>query len=262
MIPYLAVEDAAPLLLACTGRHGGVSRGAYCSANMAWHVGDQEEAVVANRGRLRQQLGGGSRFTGLVTVSQVHGDRVVIVDPRRESEPDAWRHQKADGLITREPGWLLGILTADCFPVFLAAGGNAGVGVVHAGWRGVVRGIVPRAIVDLASFTGTRPEDMRLYIGPGIRRCCFAVGAEVPAAIEHAWPGLNMAAIWFPGPRPGYGRVDLPALIACQAAQAGIPVGRIFDCGICTAGGDFFFSYRRDHGITGRQIGVIGLPAG
>ncbi|MBN2231224.1 MAG: peptidoglycan editing factor PgeF [Deltaproteobacteria bacterium] len=261
-LPYIGVDDAASLLVAFSGRHGGVSRGPCGGANMAWQVGDDDRAVAANRRLLLEEVAGSGRPPRLITVTQVHGDRVMTVESRRGCDPGVWRHLEADGLITREPGPCLGILTADCFPVLLAAGENAGVGAVHAGWRGVVRGIVPRAIEKLAVLAGVRPAAMRMFIGPGIRRCCFEVGEEVPAALERACPALDVATIWWPGPRPGYGYLDLPAAICRQAQGAGVQVEHIADCGLCTADGDFFFSYRRDHGITGRQIGVIGLRAG
>jgi polyphenol oxidase len=166
----------------------------------------------------------GFEVADLVLARQVHGGDLLDV-PRGSSGVLG----RADGLVTRMPGPVLGLLTADCAPIVVA--GDASVAVLHGGWRGLVAGIVERGVaaVDRAQ---------RAWVGPTIRACCYDVGPEVVDAFRRR--GL---------PVSGGRRVDPARAAAAVLEKAGIEVA-VSD--VCTACDPSYFSYRRD-GTTGRQ---------
>jgi len=222
-----------------TTREGGVSEGPYRSLNLGLGQAAQDApgAVEANHVRLREQLDARS----LVTVKQVHGVNLVQVK-------DARRDVEADGILTNVPGDHALILVADCAPVLLARRDSAMVGAVHAGWRGAVAGIASRAV----ALMGT--SDVVVAIGPCIGPCCFEVGPEVAEAAAKV--GGSDVVIPRAGGNP---HVDLAGIVAADLEKAGVSARHIDILRICTRCTSEFFSHRRDHGVTGRQAGLIGL---
>ena len=91
---------------------------------------------------------------------------------------------KGDGLMTGEPGVLLGIQTADCIPVLVADRKNRAVAAFHAGWRGTLARIVENGVGRMRLEFGSKPEHLIASIGPGIGQCCYAVGEEVRQQFE------------------------------------------------------------------------------
>jgi YfiH family protein len=162
------------------------------------------------------------------TVHQVHGGRVV-----RATGPGVGG--EADALFTVTPGVPLAVFTADCLAV--AIEGADGVGIAHAGWRGIVAGVVERMRGDMESV-GLVPT--RAAIGPGIGPCCFEVGEEVAAQFEdHA-----TVTTW------GTTSVDLSSAVAAQLDGL-----QVWQAGICTKCSGGFFSHRRD-GTPARAAGI------
>ncbi len=224
-VPFLRDEGALAhgFLVAFTGRDGGVSAPPYDSLNLARRVGDDHAAVDENRRRAAAAAG----FDGeaLVLARQLHGIDILEAAPG-----DAGVIGEADGLVARRPGSVVAILTADCAPVVLA--GSSGVAVLHAGWRGLVAGVVAagvRALGDVAAA----------WVGPSIHACCYEVGPEVTDAFRRE--ALPVA---------GEGRVD-PGRAACVALRrAGVTrLTMSTECTSCSPG---YFSFRRDS-VTGRQ---------
>jgi YfiH family protein len=228
----LVVDDDAGnhgVLVAFSDRIGGVSRVPYDTLNLAARVGDDSADVDANRRRVAAAAG--FEPPALVLARQVHGTGVIEAGPG-----DAGVIGDADILVTRAPGRVLAILSADCVPVVLQ--GDGVVAVVHAGWRGLVGGAIETGIAALGSVT-------RAWVGPSIHACCYEVGPEVVAAFEAA--GLPIAA----DDRVDPGRAAIVAL-----RRGGIDgIEAITDCTSCDAR---YFSYRRD-GVTGRQGSFVGL---
>jgi purine-nucleoside/S-methyl-5'-thioadenosine phosphorylase / adenosine deaminase len=210
------------VLVAFLNRTGGVSRAPFDSLNLAVRGGDERADVVTNRARAAAAVG--FDIADLVLARQVHGADLLEV-PRGSSGVLG----RADGLVTRVPGPVLGLLSADCAPIVLA--GDASVAVLHGGWRGLAAGIVERGVaaVDRAR---------RAWVGPTIRACCYEVGPEVVDAFRRR--GL---------PVDGERRVDPARAAAAVLEKAGIQVA-VSD--VCTACDPSYFSYRRD-GTTGRQ---------
>lgn len=166
-------------------RVGGASL-AYCGEsgqgelNLGFTAEDDRAVVVRNRTLLAQAITG-SEETPMATLRQIHSNIVAVVGRSRVSCKSL---QKADGLMTGEPGLLLAILTADCIPVLVADRRRRVVAAFHAGWRGTVQRIVEAGIGRMRLEFGSRPEDLVAAIGPGIGLCCYAVGEEVLSAFE------------------------------------------------------------------------------
>lgn len=284
-VEWLAVPGwgkAAWLWHGFSTRKGGVSR-AYCAddapgeLNLGFTADDSTEAVARNR-RLLAEAVSGDAGTPLVAVKQFHSSlvhRATAADAKRERP---WR---ADGLITDEPGLLLGIQTADCIPVLLADRKRRVVGAFHAGWRGTVKRIVESGVGRMRLEYGCRPEDMVAAIGPGVGACCYAVGEEVLSEFESQFAYArelfhevystdavrNKYPMLFLTQRaPGHSPIgpslhlDLVEANRRQLLAAGLKARAIHVVGGCTScQTEMFFSHRASQGHAGRMMAVIGI---
>jgi polyphenol oxidase len=226
---------SAGLLVAFTDRRGGISEPPFESLNLAMRVGDEEARVAENR--VRVAAAAGFDPERLALARQVHGTRVIEIERGMTGVCG-----EADVLVARGPGPVLGVLTADCAPVALA--GERGVALAHAGWRGLVAGVVERAVEQVAPVRSA-------WIGPCIHACCYEVGAEVVEAF--AAGSLPVA---------GERRVDPGRAAAVALRRAGVEAIAARD--ECTSCNPRYFSYRRD-GLTGRQgafVSILAIAAG
>lgn len=204
---------------------------------------------IGGRAPVQGVLGGWERLragTGSpvgVVARQVHGSRVVLHGP---GDPGLRIvHPPADGHATASPGVLLAVTVADCVPVFLVDGQGRGIALLHAGWRGVVAGILEEGVATLRLRLGIEVDDLSLHLGPSICGLCYEVGPEVHEAL-----GLPVPA----GPTP----VDLRAELARRAVAIGISGARITRSSRCTREeGETFFSHRG--GDAGRQVAFLGI---
>jgi len=227
-----------------TTRAGGVSRAPWESFNLGDHVGDHPAAVAANREQLQQFLGR-ARPQWL---SQVHGIQVVEA---RAGGPV----QEADASWSSTPGVACTVLTADCLPVLFADPAGPRVAAAHAGWRGLLNGVLE---ATLACFDA--PERVQIWLGPAIGPLAFEVGPEVRSAFCDQHAGAEIAFV--PSPlHPGRWLADLYQLAWQRLARAGVT--QVSGGEYCTfTQQDLFFSYRRD-GVTGRMASLIWIdPAG
>ena len=220
-----------------TTRAGGVSEGEYASMNLGIASGDDPARVQANRAILMRHLPSPPPW-----LRQVHGTAVVDLDGDAERTGDA--------CVTRVPGRVAGVLTADCLPVFLADAKGTRVAVAHAGWRGLAAGVLEESVASL----DVPPAEVLAWMGPAIGPDAFEVGPEVRAAFVAADAQAGEA---FRPHTPGKYMADLYALARRRLARAG--VGRIHGGGSCTfQERDRFFSYRR-HKASGRMGSFIWL---
>ena len=231
-------DAPGPYRVEFSTRCGGVSDGDFRSLNLGLWTEDEPDHVIENRRRLAEAVDAdASRAT---MAWQCHGARVTRAQPVGFVTPGrVW--ERCDGLWTDEPGQPMMLLTADCLPVAICrADGVPALALLHAGWRGLLAGIVGEG----CSVLGQAP--LAAAIGPGIGPCCYEVGAEVAEPYSRAF-GADVLAD---------GRLDL--WTACERAlrAAGCDdVHRVDRCTSCES--ETFFSHRRDSGRTGRQ-GVIG----
>ncbi len=223
-----------------TTRAGGVSSGKFASLNLSTRVGDDAQCVARNRAILRACLPAEPAW-----MKQVHG--TAVIDATRAT-PDT----EADAAVTRDPGAVCAVMTADCLPLLLSDRAGKRVGIAHAGWRGLAGGVIENVVQAMQ----VPPQDLIAYIGPGIGARRYEVGEDV----HQAFVGRNPAAATSFAPRQnGTYFVDLYELARQRLAAAG--VAGIHGGGFCTASEERFFSFRRDR-TTGRMASLIWLEEG
>lgn len=227
---------------AFTLRTGGVSTPPFDSLNVGTHVGDDPEAVVENRARLRRALALPAEPTWL---EQVHGSDVVTV--AGEAAP-AKPYPRADAAVTRSKAQVCVIQVADCMPVLFAARDGSAVGAAHAGWRGLASGVLDATVRSLA----IEPANLIAWMGPAIGPKHFEVGGEVREAFIAQDPE---AATAFACNDRGRWQCDLYWLARRRLQILG--VSSISGGGWCTfADSSRFYSYRRDSRC-GRMAALI-----
>jgi hypothetical protein len=254
---------------AFTTRVGGASRGVFASLNFGnpMHLSgadrDPASNIAENFRRVLAVIGAGGRE--VVQVYQVHGGAARAFragNPSRDAGAGPAGETidfKADALVTDDPARVVAVRVADCVPVLLASADGRIVAAVHAGWRGVAAGV---ALAAVRAMRGLGAVEIVGAIGPCISAAAFEVGPEVVAALRAA---LGEAASVRAHPDPvaraaGKAMVDLPESLRRQLADFG--VGEVDVIARCTVGEpDAFFSHRRDKGVTGRMVGVIGPRA-
>ena len=219
-------------------RHGGVSVAPWDSLNLGDHVGDDPLAVAENRRRLVQCAGLPREPQWL---QQVHGVRVL------ELHPDAQPAEPADACWTSHTRLPCAVMTADCLPVLFAATDGSCVAAAHAGWRGLVAGVLEATVAALP----VPVHGLQAWLGPAIGPQAFEVGDEVRAAFVAACAddARHFRA------EAGRWRADLFALARRRLGDLG--VAGIGGGDVCTVGDPSrFFSHRRD-GRCGRMASVI-----
>jgi YfiH family protein len=263
-------------------RRGGLSR-AYCvegapgELNLGFTADDDRDTVAANR-RLLAEAVSGDAATPLMAIRQIHSGLVVVAGAADASRE---RPQKADGMMTDEPGLLLGVQTADCIPVLVADRKRRVVAAFHAGWRGTVKRIVENGVGRMRLQFGSRPEDLVAAIGPGIGPCCYAVGDEVLSGFESQFayarelfrevydsdPVRTRYPMLFLTQRaPGHSEIgpslhlNLAEANRRQLLAASLKPRAIQLVGGCTnCQRELFFSHRGSQGRAGRMMSVIGI---
>ncbi len=265
-------------------RTGGMSK-VYRSSqrsgelNLGFTASEEEANVAANRERFFAAVAGNPQFP-VVTLRQIHSSLL-----RRVTAQDAKAKAvlKADGMMTDAPGLLLAIQTADCIPVLIADRKRRAVAGFHAGWRGTLMRIVENGVGKMRLEYGSKPEDLVAAIGPGIGQCCYAVGDEAREefesqfayAYELFFDGNDIDRVkekypllFLTARPPGHGsagaglHLDLVEANRRQLLDAGLREDAISVVGDCTnCRTDRYFSYRAEHGFTGRMFSVIGVRA-
>ena len=226
-----------------TLRGGGVSAGPCASLNLAAHVGDRPEAVAANRLLLREAA---HLPDEPMWLEQVHGAEVA------HHPGTVRRPPRADAAVALEPGRVCAVLTADCLPVVLTDGAGTRIGVAHAGWRGLVGGVLQATITALEA----PPVELHAWLGPAIGPTAFEVGPEVRDAYLAGLPAPDADRCFRPNERGRY-LADIYGLARLVLREAG--VGHVHGGGWCTyCDAQRFFSFRRD-GVTGRMATLAWL---
>lgn len=222
-----------------TTRQGGVSRAPYNTLNLGDHVGDDPAAVAENRRRLREAVPLPAEPRWL---QQVHG--IGCCDAA-----DVQQGSEADALFTTREGVVCAVLTADCLPVLLCDEAGSRVAAVHAGWRGLLAGVIENSVRSLGGGC-----DLLAWLGPAIGPDAFEVGPEVYHAFSQYRAEAERA---FKPAAEGKWLADIYALARQRLAECGVK--RIYGGDFCTFGDrDRFYSYRRD-GQTGRFASLIWL---
>ncbi len=221
-----------------TTRRGGVSLPPYDSLNLGDHVGDAPEAVVENRRRLREGLKLPAEPRWL---TQIHG--TYCCDAATVQTP-----MEADAQFADQPGVVCAVLTADCLPLLLCDAAGERVAAVHAGWRGLLDGVIEHSVQAMGGQGGMA------WLGPAIGPAAFEVGGEVRAAFVGRDPAAAKAFVSGSGDK---WLADLYLLARQRLAASGVT--RVYGGDLCTfSDSERFYSYRRD-GQTGRIVSLIWL---
>lgn len=224
-----------------TTRNGGVSKGPWASFNLGDHVGDDPAAVAANRAALTSRLPAEPCW-----LTQVHG--TVAVDAEKGA-----KIKNADAVYARQPEQVCVVMTADCLPVLLCDRQGTVVAAAHAGWRGLLAGVLESTVAAMQVPSG----ELLAWLGPAIGPRCFEVGDEVRQAFVAADPAASLGFV--PG-EAGKWLCDIYLLARQRLASLGVPSVSGGDA--CTVSeAERYFSYRRD-GVTGRMASLIWLEKG
>tara|TARA_R110002073_G_scaffold336542_1_gene534893 strand:- start:221 stop:1015 length:795 start_codon:yes stop_codon:yes gene_type:complete len=224
-----------------TTRRGDLSPPPWQGFNLGLNCEDDRQRVLAAREQVSAAIGAHSP----VWLTQVHGNRVITA-PSEEAQT----LPEADGAVTRETGQPCAVLTADCLPVLIARNDGSAVGALHAGWRGLLDGVLENGVTALAGTTA----DIHAWLGPAICCRCYQVDDTVREAfVRHS----QSAASGFSADGPGHWRMDLGVLARQRLLAAGVTSISGGDlCTHCRA--DLFYSFRHE-GVTGRFATIIWL---
>jgi YfiH family protein len=256
--PVLVVDLGDGVRAAFTGRSGGESPEPWESLNLGLGVDDDRSRVLRNRERAGGWLG-----APVVFATQVHGAGVGVVlddgfasagfaSARFASAQASGTWGEHDALVTAAVGVGLGVLAADCVPVLLADPVARVVGVVHAGRRGLVAGVVRAGLATMREH-GADLARTRAVVGPSACGTCYEVPAEMRADVAATHPATWSTTSW------GTPALDLPAGVAAELLLAGVQVTRT---DVCTITDERFFSHRRAAAAgatTGRFAGMVAL---
>jgi hypothetical protein len=207
-------------------------------AEYALHTAENDQeyrAAVRARLALSEKTG----FPSLVTLRQTHSCLVLRVDGDNLSNYLADPLIEGDGLYTSLPGVLLGILTADCLPVFITDSEGSFAGIVHAGRAGVEKGIHLELARKVREDFGIAPFDLRVFVGPHIRACCYEVGPETAEGWSAKYVEEHEGRLY----------LKLERRVMDELADSGVPTEALRSCGYCTRCSEkpSFWSYRAGH---------------
>jgi YfiH family protein len=224
-----------------TGVCAAVSRRS--DGNMSLSYGDTQYSL---RNRRNFLSGRGINYEQVVAVQQVHAGVVHYVDDLdrgRGADAYATAIPDADALVTGKRHVPLAVLTADCLGIFLYDPKTPAIGLAHAGWKGTREKIAENTVQFMQHYCGSRPQDISVFFGPSIRKCCYEVGEEFRILFPHEVAERDDRLFF-----------DLAAVNKKQLLDAGIRREHIRDPGVCTCcNSEEYFSYRRE----GRECGRI-----
>lgn len=230
-------------------RKGGVSAGPYRSLNFSVSVGDDPDRVKQNLGIAADRLG--VTVERVLFLSQVHGTTCHLVNGDETFAEVSVR--EGDALLSRSPTVACGVRTADCMPILIADDDTGAVAAVHAGWRGVERGVIRKAVERLRRVIG-REGRLLAAIGPHISARAFEVSADVADRLAKCSTASDALQLSY-GAKP---HVNLRLIARAQLSELGISAEQIDDVAGCTFGDtELFFSYRRDGKVGGRHLSAI-----
>ena len=245
--PYLIPDWPAPANIhaATTLRAEGASEGAYFSLNPALHVGDDSEHVKQNRLIIRDIL---KLPSEPVWLDQIHSATVI-------EATNTLGLQQADASFTNRTGVVCTVMTADCLPLLVCSKEGSQVAAIHAGWRGLLAGVISETILALKKSvepSRVNNKDFLVWLGPAIGPHCFEVGGEVPEAFLKKSPDFASA---FKSQCYDKWLADIYQLARIELSSLGIV--DVYGGSFCTfTEQEQFYSYRRDR-QTGRMATLI-----
>jgi hypothetical protein len=244
---YPNITAAVPNITACfTTRDGGVSSPPYHSLNLAFHVGDNAQDVLANHSLLASHLDYNPHT--LVHMKQIHSDNIIEIDASHAFDTPP----TCDALITNRPNIPLMIMSADCTPILLYDTQNHAIGVVHAGRAGALSEILPKTIQHMNKSYGTDINHLLVVLGPSIHGCCYEINDTIAQTVKEK--GYCKALLT----KNEKVFLDVNTILLQQLDFLGVLQTNIEVIDHCTAcQSDTYFSYRAHCQHTGRIAGVM-----
>jgi len=227
-----------------TLRYPGDSLGVYEQFNLALHVGDDENHVLANRHQLMQlaHLPSTPRW-----LNQTHSNTALLAETISAEVPP-----NADASYTQKTGEVCVVMTADCLPILITNKEGTEVAAIHAGWQGLAKGVIENTLSKLSS----KPESLFIWIGPSIQQASYEVGEDFYAAFATSHTSQEMNATFLTQQHQKW-LANVPLLAVQRLMRSGVLKDNIYLSGECTyANSEKYFSYRRD-GVTGRMASLI-----
>jgi YfiH family protein len=217
---------------------GGSSKGNFNNFNLALHVDDEKGAVLANRDLLLSYY---NLLSSPIWINQTHSNVSIDADSI-SSIVDA------DASYSKKLGTVCGVLTADCLPVFVTNKDGTAVGIAHAGWRGLVGGVIESLIESFKCNT----EDLIVHLGPAISQLSFEVGEEVKSQYLAKNQNFDSCFAFFND------KHYLDLYDAARVVLEGFGISSISGGDRCTYNEKSqYFSYRRDGEKSGRMAHLI-----
>lgn len=259
-IPYLQsdlLNNSGLVDHAFSTRVGGCSKGKLKSLNTAFHNGDDQDNVIENRIRFFNLFS--YNWKDIVSSIQVHGSELfpVSAENRGEGAFSQSDSREADALITAEYGLPVAAYSADCLLIYFLSPHKPLVALAHAGWRGTLGRIGVRVVNYLKHNYNSNPADLIVAFSPSICKKCYTVDDRIAAQFRSAGWGEARHLEYIAENKWG---LDLVAINRDQLTAAGLNTDNIEINTFCTScSPEYFYSYRRDQGITGRMIGFIAI---
>jgi len=217
---------------------GGAGADCFGNFNLALHVGDEPGAVSANRELLEKHY---KLPTSPKWINQTHSSDCIRVDSKFSST-------EADASYSRTSGLVCGVLTADCMPVFVCDKRGTIVGIAHAGWRGLVGGVIESLIEEM----NVEGSELLVHLGPAISQSAYEVGSEVKTQF------LDRNSIFERSFIEKNGKYYLDLYDGAKVILEGYGITSISGGDCCTyEDSKQFFSFRRDGTCSGRMAHLI-----
>ncbi len=247
-LPYFKIPEMEKIGWLCHGfltRQGGVSSPPYDSLNLSDNNGDRGKCVTKNKKLIATAFGFDPRC--LILLDQMHRDQILVLKKPVATRPSPLEY---DALITNSPNMFLGILTADCIPIFAVDQKRGVIAAIHAGRQGTGLNITTKVLKKMGKEFGCSSENLLIVMGPCIGPCCYEIDEK------------TFHAEWEPFSTPrgkGRWRVDLAGINIAQMRKEGVKEKHIYRIDLCNScHSDLLFSYRKE-GRTGRQLSFIGI---
>lgn len=253
-ITFPVLEKYDDLFHCFTTRVGGVSQGPYSSMNLGLTSGDEKEAIIKNYHILSERLS--IDINKFVKTYQTHSANIRYITKKEQGKifDEKELYKDIDGLITDEKNLALTTVHADCTPVFFYDPVKKVIGMAHAGWRGTLGNIGGKMARKFMADFGSRPEDIKVAIGPSLEQKCF----EVDKDVAEMFMAENSKYIEFMETRGEKYYFDLWKINEYSLLEEGIKEKNIEIAGLCTkCNQDLFFSHRGQKGKRGLMAGII-----
>lgn len=183
-------------------------------------------------------------LSDIVSVKQVHGDKIVFVDDQYMKNFKSI--EEADALITSLVNVPIAVRTADCLPAFIYDPRHNACGVVHAGWKGTAQKITQKTALMMMDKFKSNPSELLVAFGPAIQKCCYEVGVEMEDVFPKAIESNNHRRC-----------LNMPLANRQQLLDIGVLDKNIEDCGLCSHCGKDWFSFRREKEAAGRMLSLM-----